>query len=468
MERMESTLTSVVPTLLQNKTSSKTVSVGPIAVKLLECVKAFHERNTIVLDVKTDNFMLAPGAGIGRTLEMKLASRIRLIDLGLVEQCSGVGESKGMVGTPLYASLNVHANKRVSYRNDLEAVGYVIAELLTKLSSGDMSRTLPWSHAKSDDEIGNMKRAMVEDSGSLFYQQLGDEKTISIFSKYLTMVRGYSLKDKPDYEELEAILSKLVVPTAKVKSVEKASGKKSPRRSSVRKAASEGAEHPESGTKRGRSSKTVATQTPLKMARHGSGNMDVDDEEEDVQAMDWEATNENVEPEGGDQKPKARPKCEPVKRRGKVIIDERNSRRPKKKSQPEVVTLDESEDDEADDGVAKMPARLQRRGVMVSVVAGPHRGESFMIEDGGTEVFVLGSNPSTKVGKTFALKDDGALSATHVRLDLYLKKGMRPGLSVTSKSKEKVYIDSNPVTNTKAFIGNLIHIGNTTLKLEAL
>ncbi|KAG7352891.1 protein kinase domain containing protein [Nitzschia inconspicua] len=476
MERMQAPLTSIVPALLQQKSSSKTISVGPIAVKILECVQAIH-RNNVVRDVKTDNFMLAPGGGTGRTEEEKLASRIRLLDLAMTTQLNNMYANTegagGMIGTPLYASLNVHEGKKIGRKDDLEAAGYVLAELLIKLSSGDEGRKLPWNDGTSDDEIGAMKRAMVEDPGSMFFQQLGDQKTISVFSKYLTTVRGYHFKDQPDYDGLADILGKLTVPRAKVASkATMTPTKKSPRRQSTRKTGTTSAEEPCNPTKRVRT-RTIATQTTPTISR----KMDVDEDDvvdDSVDAMDWECVDENNEPIDDDKKPSTRAKREPAKRWGKVITDEKTNRRNKSKAEAEVTVVgspEESDDSEIESvggNVARMPARLQRRGVKVSVVAGPHRGESFVIEDGGMETFVLGSKPSSRVGKTYTLSKDKAISDTHVRLDLNLKKGIQPGVTVTNKSKGKTFVNNCSINNTKAFIGNTIDIGNTTLQIDAL
>jgi serine/threonine protein kinase len=472
MERMDQPLTTVVSALTGGKkSSSKTINVGPIAVKLIECIQAIHERSNVVCDVKTANFMLATGDGTGQTSEDKLASRIRLLDLALAAQYNSLytesDEATGITGTPLYASLNVHENKKPSRRDDLEAVGYVLAELLTKLSSGDKDKQLPWSGETSDEETGELKQEMVENPDSLFYKQLGDKRTISVFSEYLETVRGYTFKQKPDYDKLAEILGNLVVPrskTATTKTPTKTPTKKSPRRTPTRKVAMAAAVDTECGTKRIRN-RSIATQTPTKMARQDSVSMAVDNDDDE---MDWEIIDENSDPGDGDKKPKARAKREPSKRREKVVIDEKPSRHSKKNAKSEVVTLEES-DDESDDGVvAKPAARLKRRGVKVSVVEGPHLGESFIIEDGGMETFVLGSNPSTKVGKTYKLSKDKSLSDTHVRLDLTLKKGMGPAVTVTNKSKGRTCVNRSAINSTKAFIGNTIQIGNTTLEINGL
>lgn len=468
MERLEAPLKSIIPALLQQKTSSKNISLGPIAKNMVGCIRAIHEKKLVVQDVKTDNFMLATGCGKGRTFEEKLASKVRIIDLALSDQINSSKESSGMVGTPLFASLNVHGGNKVRRKDDLEAAGYVLADLLVKLASGDESKNLPWSNGTSDEEVGEIKRAMVENPNSVFYKQLGDTKTATVFSKYLKKVQGSKFKEQSDYDEIEEILSELTVPRSKATTEPpKSPLKRSPRRTSPRKPA---AERPGVGVKRTR---TIATQTPAKIPRQNSSKMDIDADDSDDSFDDpMDTVDENSQPQDEDIKPKARAKREPVKRREKVVINVQINRHSKKHAETEVIydsdNVEESDNEPEGKGVARMPARLQRRGVELRIIEGPHRGESFVIEDGGMETIVIGSKPTTKVGKTIALPKDDTLSATHVRFDLSLKKGINPGIMVTNKSKGKTFVNCSAITSTKAFVGNIITVGKTTLEVQSL
>ena len=111
MEKMDSGLSSIVTQLLHFKPSSEKIIFGPVAVRLLTCVQAIHDRNNIIRDVKMENFMLASGNGQGSSPEEKLASRIRLLDLALATQWTSTYretiEAENLVGTPLYASLKI-------------------------------------------------------------------------------------------------------------------------------------------------------------------------------------------------------------------------------------------------------------------------------------------------------------------------------------------------------------------------
>ena len=166
MEKMEGPLTDVVPLLVTSASAKKgrsaststtptAIDLGPIATTLISHLEAFHAMRLLFVDVKADNFMLAP-EGSGGTAQKKkkktkssalasaselLASRIRLIDFGLVEKYRDL--SRGghredahpdapFVGTPEYASLNVLGGHTPSRRDDLEAVGYVLSDVLIR------------------------------------------------------------------------------------------------------------------------------------------------------------------------------------------------------------------------------------------------------------------------------------------------------------------------------------------------
>ena len=508
MERMDNTISSVVPLLLKNNPSSKTINMGQISVKLLECVKAVHQSKNIIRDVKTENFMLTLGSkASGSTLEKEIASRIRLIDLAMTQQWTRLyyetDTAESLVGTPLYASLNLHSGKKTSFRDDLESLGYIIAEILTQLYSGDPSKQLPWSKGKSDKDIGSMKQSFVENRNSKFYLQLGNAKTIAIFSEYMEIVRGYSFKNSPDYDRLSKILCKLTVPR---KNSRTESSDRSV--SSSKKSAS---------TKRTQSkapSSYTDYASPPKVARRntrGTKNMNNDsskehtanaldesfdetvyaDAHQDLQEMDWEyCVDENEEPKE-ESKPRERPRTrqdagtrrQRSTRSGKATEGESKSldktralrdlafRRQRTtrsgKAAEETVIDDDSQDQYELPTTA--PTRLKNCGVSIACVEGPYEGHSFSIEAGKNETLVIGSKPapSPNGGLFVCLKNDKNIQAKHVRLDLSIYRTVT-ALKVTDKSKGKTFVNRHPVTSTKAFINDTIKIGNSSFKIKPL
>jgi len=580
MERMEDTISAIVPLLLQSKSIPMPIPIGPIAVKLLECVRAVHDTKNIIRDVKTENFMLSPAkakanANANANAKAKtqksatttatttaLASRIRLIDLAIATQWTTMycetEDGGSLVGTPLYASLHVHEGKKTSFRDDLESLGYVIAEILTQLHAGDPSKQLPWSCGTSDEDIAARKRSMVEDHASDFYRQMGDDATVRVFSNYLRIVRGYAFKKVPDYEELSAILSKLTVPALKtsLKSKTKANAKtktkaKAKACTGVASAASKcGATKQSASTKRIRNSNSNSEDededededeeyaSPPKVARRSTrkknngadSEMTIEDltnEEDqalnendqsfdetvyadahqDMDEMDWEYTNhtnhansasasasasdENEQPgpvEESDSNPRTRSRArrDPASKTRTQRVAQRVTRSRKATiSTQETIVIDSENSEQEQQEQHKQhkqhqqhkqqqqqqqqafPNKLQRRGVLIVCTEGPHKGESYEMEAGANDTIVLGSDPSSKVGQLFSLGKDKGLKKTHVRLDLAIHRRLTT-VKVTDKSNGKTYVNRDAVKNTKAFINDVITIGETSLAIRAL
>jgi len=551
MERMEDTISAVVPLLLQSKSIPMPIPIGPIAVKLLECVRAVHDTKNIIRDVKTENFMLSPAKANAKTQKSAtttatttaLASRIRLIDLAIASQWTTMycetEDGGSLVGTPLYASLHVHEGKKTSFRDDLESLGYVIAEILTQLHTGDPSKQLPWSCGTSDEDIAARKRSMVEDHASDFYRQMGDDATVRVFSNYLRIVRGYAFKKVPDYEELSAILSKLTVPALKtsLKSKTKANAETKTKAKAcigVASAASKyGATKQSASTKRIRNSNSnndndneeyasppkVARRSTRKKNNGADSEMIIEDltnEEDqalnendqsfdetvyadahqDMDEMDWEYTNhtnhansasasasdENEQPgpvEESDSNPRTRSRArrDPASKTRTQRVAQRVTRSRKATiSTQETIVIDsensEQEQHQQHEQHQKQqqqafPNKLQRRGVLIVCTEGPHKGESYEMEAGANDTIVLGSDPSSKVGQLFSLGKDKGLKKTHVRLDLAIHRRLTT-VKVTDKSNGKTYVNRDAVKNTKAFINDVITIGETSLAIRAL
>ena len=278
MERMDGPLTDVVPLLIASAKKKKktttgggsftSVDLGPIATTLISHVEAFHDMRLLFVDVKADNFMLAPEHSAASGSKKKkgrksttssssasqlLANRIRLIDFGLVEKYRDL--SKGghredahpdaqFVGTPEYASINVLSGHTPSRRDDLEAVGYVLSDILiravrygtggTGKSKHQQGDIFPWSSCQSDEDVLNLKLAEVDEclsggggkkpssSGragktgkvpaSTFFASLGaggNEEAEGVMMEYFSAVRNLKYSEKPDYDHLRDVVSGL-------------------------------------------------------------------------------------------------------------------------------------------------------------------------------------------------------------------------------------------------------------------
>jgi hypothetical protein len=148
-----------------------------------------------------------------------------------------------LVGTPTYASLNVMEGHTPSRRDDLEALGYVICELILMLASSsssssvpaasssskrktakeeDVQHVLPWSTATSDSELKVIKSREMDTSQRLkskLFQHLKSVGSDGVMNTYFAMVRGLGYSETPDYDVIRGNLIKLVVTITEAESV---------------------------------------------------------------------------------------------------------------------------------------------------------------------------------------------------------------------------------------------------------
>jgi len=266
MERMEAPLSSLIPIIYQesikssssssssaksrskrNRPSSSSsknnpiIHFGKISSRLITLLEAMHTLDRVFIDVKPENFMLASSTSRkskgGNTIDQKLDDRVRMIDLGLVESYLDVtirksnkhrlDENSGSIaGTPLYASRNVMRGHTLSRRDDLEACGYVICELILQLreyasdcNSGSSSRNevevkenlLPWSGGTSDEQLLRLKeKALSNEDGGAFYKSLSSAAA-GIMEQFFDIVGTMEYRETPDYSNLRSILGELTV-----------------------------------------------------------------------------------------------------------------------------------------------------------------------------------------------------------------------------------------------------------------
>ena len=544
MEKMEGPLTDVVPLLVTSAAAKKgrsaststpttAIDLGPIATTLISHLEAFHAMRLLFVDVKADNFMLAPEGGSGGTAQKKkkkpktkssasasaselLASRIRLIDFGLVEKYRDL--SRGghredahpdapFVGTPEYASLNVLGGHTPSRRDDLEAVGYVLSDVLIRAvrygtagtkSSGRKQQAqqtdagvFPWSSCTSDDDVLSVKLAEVDEcpgggrtkkkksaasstkSGTTFFASLGaggNEDVEDAMREYFAAVRGLEYSEKPDYDELRDIVSDL--------SVKIAGGGGT----GVRKRA-----------------------TPSK-ARGRAGAKKADSESDEESDVEY---GEDVRADDFSPSP-------PKKRKGRATAASRRAApaaaaAAQVDEDSDVIMIDSSDDDD-EDNVAdyhtamdwesvrsdenKTPAgrTYASRGgrgagsasavmagaseesnegsiLEIVVVDGPMKGHSFGLGGDSADTVTVGSNPAKRgSGAVFKLAKDKQVAASHVKVAIFSAKGGSHSVRVTDlKAEGGTEVNGKEIPSGKfkqAFIGSKIAIGGTVLQIK--
>ena len=228
----------VIPNLAA-KSKDSCIQLGEVAVALISLLEAVHNMKRLFIDVKPDNFMACKPSA---RKSSSIAQRLRMIDLGLVESFHDMASSSHrdnmypngqVIGTPNYVSINVLEGNTPSRRDDMEALGYVIVELilfsykhfgmLNSSSTGGRKSTgldslLPWSSCKSDEEILREKKESL--NGSLYSMIENDtNKTASMIMKeYFDDVRGLTYKEKPKYDRLKSFVQDLTINTTSTSS----------------------------------------------------------------------------------------------------------------------------------------------------------------------------------------------------------------------------------------------------------
>ena len=448
IEKMARPLHDVVTLLAQGR--NKTIPFGPIAAHLVSCVEAIHERKNVVVDIKPDNFMLAVGDDRKRSAD-QIAKRIRILDLALVQPWASIGSHRSndgissLVGTPMYTSLNVHNGETPSRRDDLEALGYVIAELLIKLSSGDSSKQLPWSEGKSDDEIGTLKESYVSNAASKLYKDLGSASVAKDLFKYISEVRAYSFKKVPDYEALKGILMETTVTISTTTKAARAKKTQQPTTRTTRSTARGKPKQEDPGTTTTRKRTTRATATkdersPAKMRKDEAEAMDID--------YDEDVFHDTTQGASGllDQ---SRESFATAAMDWEIVDDENQEPTPKNDLKPAAVV-----------------------GLEVIVESGPHKGERFHLMKDMVPIILVGRNPTGNQGEdVFVLCKDDEVDSAHIRMELCKTKKLLC-INVTDlNSSSGSFVGSDRIRKGKeykVFRGQSVKIGNSLLSVHNL
>eukprot|EP00586_Coscinodiscus_wailesii_P016483 CAMPEP_0172496560 /NCGR_PEP_ID=MMETSP1066-20121228/89304_1 /TAXON_ID=671091 /ORGANISM="Coscinodiscus wailesii, Strain CCMP2513" /LENGTH=549 /DNA_ID=CAMNT_0013268911 /DNA_START=37 /DNA_END=1687 /DNA_ORIENTATION=+ len=415
MERMEAS----VPDLVVPAVRKCPAEMGDVAVALVDLIQSVHECHYLVIDVKMDNFMVSFGKD-------SLASRLRLIDLGLIEFSNDITTGRpredafpgaSLAGTPLYASINVLKGHTVSRRDDLEAVGYVLAELIL-LAVGHGKGKLPWSDGRSDIDILRKKEEMVTDSDSVFYEGLskGGRATEEVMKEYFDTVRGLDYEERPDYDGLKELVGALHLQLdakqgvkvkdkrARVSPVTSVSSTSSRKKPSPKKTRKENAKYTQ------KRAKDVVQPTPsnareARALRRSGRNKKVSQDTEESEVID--VSDDSTE--------------YPHDSRHETIEEDENSppRAQQKKTK------------------ATTTQQQQQPSLKINITVGPHSGESFHLTTASPST-TIGRDPSLAPSKKtkslkslYKMSSDMELSAIHASFALHLVDSKRVSGRVT-------------------------------------
>ncbi|KAF4572382.1 hypothetical protein EYR36_006876 [Pleurotus pulmonarius] len=163
--------------------------------QMLSTIEHVHARGIIVRDIKPDNFAMG---------YLEDYQRLYLFDMGLsklyLDPTTGehmpFREGRGGIGTPRYASHNVHFGLEPSRRDDVEAIGILLLYLL--------HGRLPWQGICAPDIPAKLRRIGEMKRGTRFTDLLAQSP--AFFTPFFSHCRRLKFEEKPDYRLLRTLL----------------------------------------------------------------------------------------------------------------------------------------------------------------------------------------------------------------------------------------------------------------------
>ncbi|KAG9223395.1 hypothetical protein CCMSSC00406_0007582 [Pleurotus cornucopiae] len=163
--------------------------------QMLSTIELVHARGVIVRDIKPENFAMG---------YLEDYQRLFLFDMGLsklyLDPSTGehmpFREGRGGIGTPRYASSNVHFGLEPSRRDDVEAIGM----LLLYLFRG----RLPWQGICAPDISAKLRRIGEMKRGEHFRELVAHSP--ACFAPFFAHCRALEFEEKPDYGLLRKLL----------------------------------------------------------------------------------------------------------------------------------------------------------------------------------------------------------------------------------------------------------------------
>jgi casein kinase 1 epsilon len=169
-----------------------------VGIQLVDRMEYIHNKGYIHRDIKPENFMFGK-SGISKDV-------LHAIDFGLSRgymvknRHMDLKTGKKMIGTPRYASLNMHDGLEPSRRDDLISIGY----MLIYLHNGN----LPWEgqrgKTKQDkyEKISNIKRLILVKT---LCERLPNE-----FVSFIEYCYDLRFEEKPNYELLRRLFKSVL------------------------------------------------------------------------------------------------------------------------------------------------------------------------------------------------------------------------------------------------------------------
>jgi len=171
-------------TLINNKNVFSLKLVLQVGLQIIFTLKSIHEKDLVHRDIKPDNFLLSNNDNNKK--------QIYIIDFGFCKSLvniTNVKKTTGLIGSLTYASLNAHNYTELSYRDDLESLGYMLIYFYQGF--------LDWQKTADIKLIIQMKQQVVD-----------NEKIPIVLRDFLRSVRTLGFKEMPDYNTLISLLKR--------------------------------------------------------------------------------------------------------------------------------------------------------------------------------------------------------------------------------------------------------------------
>lgn len=168
-------------------------SVMKLGITIIQYMEQIHSCGVIHRDIKPNNFMFGLGPNI---------NKLYVMDFGLSKMWCNNGShieyrtNRSIIGTPRYASINVHMGIEPSRRDDMESIGYMLIYMATG--------HLPWQGMKKKSK-NNSVDTIGEKKMSINLQNLCTGLPLC-FQKYISYTRELGFMDEPDYQYLINLL----------------------------------------------------------------------------------------------------------------------------------------------------------------------------------------------------------------------------------------------------------------------
>lgn len=150
-----------------------------IAIKIINILRAIHEKGLVHRDIKPDNFLFG----------LNCFNNIYLIDFGFCKLYVHDGihnKSKkiySLIGSMNYASISSHKRYELSRRDDLESLGYMLLYFI--------SVNLPWNNDNDEEEVVRKKIEIINDNS---YPE--------VILNYLRYIASLEYDQMPNYDSI--------------------------------------------------------------------------------------------------------------------------------------------------------------------------------------------------------------------------------------------------------------------------